>query len=203
MGRPTFHHFTFAQPQCLNSPRPGSSRATPTSSRSSRVMSLTKPRPTRWCPYPPAHYSPKSRRRPRLRDTYTSVANGEDSRIELNSDLVYCNHSCDPSLVFDMTNFEVRVSDRRPLVAGDALTFFYPSSEWKMVQPFKCGCNAGAACLGYIAGSSQIPSSVLGRYWLNDHIRALVDRSSNGTGQMAQNMPQPAADGARVEGAKA
>ncbi|KAI6783643.1 uncharacterized protein J7T54_005672 [Emericellopsis cladophorae] len=140
---------------------------------------------------------------PASQDTYTSVANGENSRIELNSDLVYCNHSCDPSLVFDMTKFEVRVSDRRPLAVGDALTFFYPSSEWKMVQPFKCGCNAGAACLGYIAGASAIPSSVLSRYWLNDHVRAFLDRSSNGSEQMAHNMPQSAAEGARVEGAKA
>lgn len=108
-------------------------------------------------------------------DTYTSVANGEGSRIELNSDLVYCNHSCDPSLVFDMTKFEVRVSDKRPLSAGDTLTFFYPSSEWSMVQPFRCECGAGDNCLGYIAGASAIEPSTLGRYWLNNHILKLLD----------------------------
>ncbi|KAF5856989.1 hypothetical protein ETB97_006445 [Aspergillus alliaceus] len=69
-------------------------------------------------------------------DTYTTVATSKNSRIELNSDLVYCNHSCNPSLVFDMTRFEVRVSEDRPLSVGDELTFFYPSTEWKMVQPF-------------------------------------------------------------------
>lgn len=104
------------------------------------------------------------------KNTYTSVANGADSRIELNSDLVYCNHSCDPSLVFDMARFEVRVVDHRPLAVGDALTFFYPSSEWDMVQPFQCNCGSGAKCLGMISGSSRIEPLVLSRYWLNDHV---------------------------------
>ncbi|PLB48312.1 hypothetical protein P170DRAFT_360504 [Aspergillus steynii IBT 23096] len=108
--------------------------------------------------------------------TYTSVATGKDSRIELNSDLVYCNHSCNPSLVFDITRFEVRVSEDRPLAVGDELTFFYPSTEWEMVQPFRCECSAGPdKCLGFIAGSSKIEPSVLARFWLNDHIRQLVE----------------------------
>ncbi|PHH66333.1 hypothetical protein CDD82_1551 [Ophiocordyceps australis] len=106
--------------------------------------------------------------------TYTSVATGVDTRIELNSDLVYCNHSCAPSLVVDMACFEVRVAPDRPLEVGDALTFFYPSTEWQMVQPFHCECDAGGKCLGFISGSANIDSSVLARYWLNDHIRQLM-----------------------------
>ncbi|KAA8646755.1 hypothetical protein EYZ11_013303 [Aspergillus tanneri] len=112
-------------------------------------------------------------------DTYTSVANGKGSRIELNSDLIYCNHSCSPSLVFDMTKFEVRVSDDRPLAVGDELTFFYPSTEWTMVQPFECECNAGPGkCLGLIAGASKVDLSVLKRFWLNEHIRQLVQEKT-------------------------
>ncbi|KAK1144633.1 hypothetical protein N8T08_004936 [Aspergillus melleus] len=108
--------------------------------------------------------------------TYTSVANGKDLRIELNSDLVYCNHSCNPSLVFDMTRFEVRVSEDRPLAVGDELSFFYPSTEWEMVQPFRCECSAGPdKCLGFIAGSSKVEPSTLARFWLNDHIRQLLE----------------------------
>ncbi|KAB8242433.1 hypothetical protein BDV35DRAFT_366204 [Aspergillus flavus] len=58
-----------------------------------------------------------------------------------------------------MTRFEVRVSDDRPLTVGDELTFFYPSTEWTMVQPFQCGCGAGLRrCLGRVAGASQIDS---------------------------------------------
>ncbi|KJZ72706.1 hypothetical protein HIM_07898 [Hirsutella minnesotensis 3608] len=106
--------------------------------------------------------------------TYTSVATGRSSCIELNSDLVYCNHSCKPSLVFDMTRFEVRVAPERPLKVGDALTFFYPASEWFMVQPFRCECGANEDCLRLIAGSSKIEPSILEKYWLNDHIRELL-----------------------------
>lgn len=68
------------------------------------------------------------------RKAYTTVQTGPDSHIELNSDLVYCNHSCAPSLVFDMARMEVRVVGDRPLKNGDALTFFYPSTEWDMDQ---------------------------------------------------------------------
>ncbi|KJZ69530.1 hypothetical protein HIM_11072 [Hirsutella minnesotensis 3608] len=106
--------------------------------------------------------------------TYSSVATGKDSRIELNSDLVYCNHSCSPSLIFDMTRFEVRVLDNRPLNVGDPLTFFYPSTEWEMVQPFHCECDAGAECLGFIEGASTIAPSVLAKYWLNKHIQTAI-----------------------------
>lgn len=102
-------------------------------------------------------------------DTYTSVGDGVNTRIELNSDLVYCNHSCDPSLIFDMANMEVRVTDNKPLKVGDALTFFYPSSEWDMVQPFQCECRS-AKCLGLIAGASKMDPQILETYWLNRHI---------------------------------
>ncbi|KAF3911165.1 hypothetical protein AA313_de0208930 [Arthrobotrys entomopaga] len=111
--------------------------------------------------------------------TYTSVATGPNSRIELNSDLVFCNHSCKPSLIFDMIRFEVRVSDERDLRVGDPLTFFYPSSEWSMVQPFDCECGAGVDCLGYISGARDIDYHILEKYWLNQHIRKLVEEKKN------------------------
>ncbi|KAM4058225.1 putative galactose-proton symport [Hirsutella rhossiliensis] len=114
------------------------------------------------------------------RPTYTSVASGKDSHLELNSDLVYCNHSCNPSLIFDMTRFEVRVSDTRPLSIGDSLTWFYPASEWEMAQGFTCECGEGDKCLGFITGSSKIDHSVLERYWVNDHIRQLVEEQMQG-----------------------
>ena len=106
-------------------------------------------------------------------DTYATVQNGRSSRIDLNSDLVYVNHSCQPSLVFDMARFEVRVVEDHPLSVGDDLTFFYPSSEWKMAQPFDCRCGA-RKCLGRIEGAAMMDESVLRRYWLNDHIEELL-----------------------------
>jgi hypothetical protein len=106
---------------------------------------------------------------------WTSVQTGRDTHIELNSDLVYCNHSCAPSLNFDMAKMEVRVVDDRPLRKGDALTFFYPSSEWEMDQPFRCTCGGGdGVCNGSISGAKTMPRARLARYWLNAHIDELL-----------------------------
>ncbi|KAJ5081909.1 hypothetical protein NUU61_010173 [Penicillium alfredii] len=105
---------------------------------------------------------------------YTSVQTGRDTHIELNSDLVYCNHSCAPSLIFDMARMEVRVVDERPLKKGHALTFFYPSTEWEMDQPFQCTCGAGEVCCGWIPGAKTMPPDELDGYWLNGHIAELL-----------------------------
>jgi len=110
---------------------------------------------------------------PAPKKTYTSVQSGPGLNIELCSDLVYCNHSCSPSLEFDMSKFEVRVARNRPLSVGDELTFFYPSTEWDMVQPFHCNCES-QACLGLIAGSRDLDATFLSRCWLNPHIMELL-----------------------------
>lgn len=107
---------------------------------------------------------------------YTSVQTGPNTHIELNSDLVYCNHSCAPSLNFDMAKMEVRVADGRPLRRGDSLTFFYPSTEWEMDQPFNCTCGAGdGVCKKFIAGAKGMARENLEGYWLNGHIEGLLD----------------------------
>lgn len=111
------------------------------------------------------------------RRTWTSVQHSVDgSNIELNSDLVFCNHSCRPSLVFDMSKLEVRVADNTPLKAGDPLTFFYPSTEWDMVAPFTCECSAKGAsrCGRRIVGAKHADRVFLERFWLNDHIKDLL-----------------------------
>jgi hypothetical protein len=104
---------------------------------------------------------------------YSSVQTSKDDHIELNSDLVYVNHSCDPSLVFDMHKMEVRVVEEKDLKEGDALTFFYPSSEWDMAQPFDCFCGA-PNCKGWIEGAKTMARRDLEGYWLNQHIKALL-----------------------------
>lgn len=105
--------------------------------------------------------------------SYTTVQSGKSSDIELNSDLVFCNHSCDPSLEFDMARQEVRVVPGRDLKKGDDLTFFYPSTEWDMAQPFACNCGS-QACVGTVRGARYLESSILQRYWLNEHIKDLL-----------------------------
>jgi len=109
--------------------------------------------------------------------TYASVQTGESSDIELNSDLVYSNHSCDPSTVFDMAKMEVRVVEGRPLEKGQDITFFYPSTEWDMAQPFECNCGAGnGVCIGTVRGAKYLSDEVLRRYWLNPHIERQVSQ---------------------------
>ncbi|KAL1962356.1 hypothetical protein VTN77DRAFT_9769 [Rasamsonia byssochlamydoides] len=111
---------------------------------------------------------------------YTTLQTGRNTHIELNSDLVYCNHSCRPSVVFDTRRMEVRVVDDRPLRKGDAITFFYPSTEWEMDQPFECGCQAGeGVCKGLISGAKTMSREQLEGYWLNEHIVELLEERDN------------------------
>jgi hypothetical protein len=105
---------------------------------------------------------------------YSSVQVSETAHIELNSDLVYINHSCKPNVVFDVSKFEVRVHEGRELKKGEGLTFFYPSSEWNMAQPFECGCGE-QGCLGTIRGAGQLDEEVLRGFWLNEHIKQMLD----------------------------
>ncbi len=118
--------------------------------------------------------------------SYTTVQSSKIEDIELNSDLVFCNHSCKPSLVFDMKNMEVRVVADRPLQEGADLTFFYPSTEWDMDQPFDCNCGAGNDCVGRVRGARYLDEKTLGRYWLNGHIKELLAErpKANGTARM-------------------
>jgi hypothetical protein len=106
---------------------------------------------------------------------YSSVQATRDLHIELNCDLLYVNHSCKPSLVFDMEKWEVRVSDELEggLKAGDELTFFYPSTEWSMAQPFECLCKTDV-CKGVISGARDMDEEMLRGYWLNGHIEELL-----------------------------
>lgn len=116
---------------------------------------------------------------------YTSVQVSEDCDMELKSDLVFCNHSCNPSVVFDTAKLEVRVGDR-PLKQGQDVTFFYPSTEWDMTQPFECNCGA-EKCLGLVRGAQHLEDGVLQRYWLNPHIRRLSETKARTEGAQGMN----------------
>ena len=110
-----------------------------------------------------------------LRQTYSSVQVGRDAHVELNSDIQFINHSCTPSLEFDVARFEVRVVKERALREGDELSFFYPSTEWRMAQPFECHCGApNRICLGRIKGAETLDKAVLSRYWLNKHVEEML-----------------------------
>ncbi|VDB85019.1 unnamed protein product [Peniophora sp. CBMAI 1063] len=96
---------------------------------------------------------------------YTSVqcGPGENDHIELNSDLVYVNHSCDPNTAFDLSSPDRSQWNLRALKSikeGEQLTFFYPSTEWAMDQPFDCRCGA-SNCLGKISGAHVLSREAL------------------------------------------
>ncbi|KAL8750488.1 MAG: hypothetical protein Q9199_007032 [Rusavskia elegans] len=102
--------------------------------------------------------------------TLSTVEAANGMHIDLNSDLFYVNHSCTPSLEYDVSRMEVRVSRDRDLHEDDLLTFFYPSTEWHMAQPFECNCHS-PGCLGTIMGASELGKAKLDGYWLNQHIK--------------------------------
>ena len=74
-----------------------------------------------------------------------------------------------------MIRWEVRVNPdlEGGLKAGDELSFFYPSTEWSMAQPFDCRCGE-KECKGRISGAKDTPDEVLQKYWLNPHIEELL-----------------------------
>ncbi|KAJ4125469.1 hypothetical protein NW768_009088 [Fusarium equiseti] len=100
--------------------------------------------------------------------TYATVQTGRDTHLNLNSDLLYINHSCEPCLLFDVGNLNILVGPKG-LEVGDELTFFYPSTEWNMAQPFDCLCGT-PSCRGRISGAQDMAESQLRGIWLNGHI---------------------------------
>jgi hypothetical protein len=62
---------------------------------------------------------------------------------------------------------------------GDELTFFYPSTEWSMKQPFECLCKSGE-CKGTIKGARDMRVVDLDDYWLSEHVKELLHERDAG-----------------------
>ncbi|KAF9526131.1 hypothetical protein CPB83DRAFT_770863 [Crepidotus variabilis] len=123
--------------------------------------------------------------------TYTSVqyGSGPEENFEFNSDLSYINHSCEPNVAVDISSNQPKWHLRalKNINAGEPLSFFYPSTEWDMTQPFGCTCGK-PSCLGKIQGALHISKDdLLACQWINPHIMQLVNlrdaRSANGQTQ--------------------
>lgn len=89
----------------------------------------------------------------------------------------YLNHSCDPNVFVDAQSLSVVTL--RPVSAGTPLCFFYPSTEWRMAAPFRCGCGT-PRCIGTVAGAAGTPQEVLSRYRLNRHIYDFLGVTAGG-----------------------
>ena len=82
------------------------------------------------------------------------------------------NHSCDPTAVVKVasgSDFVSVIAGPRGIECGEAITFFYPSTEWELSRPFECFCGSGA-CLKVIRGAKYLDAEVLGRWYVNEHI---------------------------------
>jgi hypothetical protein len=101
--------------------------------------------------------------------TYLTVQTGTSTHITLMPEfLQYINHSCAPNVFFDTTAMQLVCL--RPLQPGDEMTFFYPSTEWEMAQPFVCNCGT-KECLQLINGASHLSPETLRQYRLTDFIK--------------------------------
>jgi len=104
--------------------------------------------------------------------TYLTVQTAANRHITLMPEfLQYINHSCVPNVFFDTTTMQLLCI--APLQPGDEFTFFYPSTEWEMAQPFVCNCGS-KGCLQLINGASHLSVETLSKYKLTDFIRQQV-----------------------------
>lgn len=100
--------------------------------------------------------------------SYLTIQVNSNEHICLHpSFLQYTNHSCSPNIFFDTNAFKVIALQM--INAGDELTYFYPSTEWEMAQPFQCVCGSDN-CLGNIGGASYLSKKVIAGYRFSDFI---------------------------------
>ena len=108
--------------------------------------------------------------------TYLTVQVGTARHITLQPEfLQYINHGCDPNVFFNTTTMQLEAL--RPIDAEEELRFFYPSTEWNMIQTFDCYCGSGN-CIGTIKGAAFLPKEILDRYRLTDFIQQQLARQT-------------------------
>ncbi len=101
--------------------------------------------------------------------TYLTVQVGISKHITLQPEfLQYINHSCEPNVFFNTTTMQLVAL--KQLLPQEELTFFYPSTEWKMTQSFNCYCGSNA-CIGDIKGAAYLSKEVLERFRFTDFIQ--------------------------------
>src|SRR5258706_7831897 len=101
--------------------------------------------------------------------TYLTVQVDTGKHITLQPEfLQYINHSCAPNVFFDTT--AMKLVALKEIRQEEEMTFFYPSTEWEMTQPFRCYCGS-PACLGEIKGAAFLSKNVWKQYRLKDFIQ--------------------------------
>jgi hypothetical protein len=101
---------------------------------------------------------------------YTTVQVDTELHVDTTQvPLRYMNHSCDPNCIVDTTNKVVVTL--KAIGVGEAITFFYPSTEWDMAQPFACWCGS-TQCVKVVKGAKYLPRATIrsGEWFFNKHI---------------------------------
>ncbi len=101
--------------------------------------------------------------------TYLTVQVDTNKHITLDPEfLQYINHSCDPNVFFNTSTMElVALKEIGP---EEEMTFFYPSTEWQMIQSFNCYCGS-PVCIGEIRGAAFLTEEQWKQYRLTDFIQ--------------------------------
>lgn len=101
--------------------------------------------------------------------TYLTVQVGVRKHITLQPEfLQYINHSCNPNVFFNTTTMQlVALKD---IGTEEEMTFFYPSTEWKMTQSFNCYCGSNQ-CIGKIRGAAYLSKDTFEKYRFTDFIQ--------------------------------
>lgn len=103
--------------------------------------------------------------------TYQTIQVSASEHILVDETLAKLNHACGPNVLVN-THRRLVVA-LRDIPPGEELTYFYPSTEWEMEEPFFCQCGS-PRCLGWINGARHLSVGILENYYINPHIRALV-----------------------------
>jgi len=107
--------------------------------------------------------------------TYLTVQISDEEHILLGPEfLQYTNHSCDPNAFFDTT--EMKLVALKEIKPNEDITFFYPSTEWKMDQAFECLCGS-PHCLKIIQGAYKLTKEQQLSYKLNNFIIRKIQES--------------------------
>ena len=110
--------------------------------------------------------------------TYLTIQVDHDKHILLKPEkLQDINHSCDPNVFFDTDAMQLVAL--RSIRKGEELTFFYPSTEWEMAQPFNCHCGS-PGCLKEIKGAAHISEDILNQYKLSSFIEKKLKQRRSG-----------------------
>jgi hypothetical protein len=101
--------------------------------------------------------------------TYLTVQVDVGKHITLQPEfLQYINHSCEPNVFFNTSTMQLVAL--KHIQQEEEMTFFYPSTEWDMTQPFNCYCGH-ANCLGQIRGAAYLNQKQSKQYVLTDFIQ--------------------------------